>query len=119
MKAVRIGDTIAGRVNSHNQHNVGWTEGDKPSPIFCNGHSVTGQQTVAASKTYIEGRLAVRQGDTGTTNCPCDGRGYTVTGGSSKVFIEGKPAARNIDSVDIHGAGTGKFTTSSQKVYIG
>lgn len=114
-----MGDRIAGRVNSHNRHIVGWTDGDDPSPIFCSGHSVTGQQTVAASKTYIEGKLAVRKGDTGTTNCPCDGRGYTVTGGSSKVFIEGIPAARNTDRVDIHGAGSGNFTTSSQKVYIG
>ena len=119
MKAVRIGDAMQGGVSSHNRHIVGWTSEKIPSPIYCSGHSVAGRQTTGAQKTYIEGMKAARLGDTGTTNCPCDGRGYTVESGSSKVFIEGKPAARNIDRLDIHGAGNGSFVSSSQKVFIG
>lgn len=119
MKAVRVGDTMQGRVGSHNGHIIGWTNEETPSPIYCNGHSVTGRQTIGAQKTYIEGMKAARMGDTGTTNCPCDGRGYTISNGSSKVFIEGKAAARNIDNLNIHGTGNGSFSSSSRKVFIG
>lgn len=119
MNAVRLGDAIEGYVGSHNGHIIGWTGGDYPSPIYCSGHSVYGQQTGSASKTYIEGRLAARQGDSGVTNCPCDGQGYVISSGSSKVFIEGRPAARIYDNVDIHGVGNGRFVTSSTKVHIG
>lgn len=119
MKAIRVGDSMRGNVGSHNQHIIGWTQGKVPSPIYCSGHAVSGLQTTGAQKTYIEGKRAARQGDTGTSDCPCDGRGYTISEGSKKVFIEGKPAARNIDATNIHGAGTGTFRTSSQKVFIG
>lgn len=119
MRAVRVGDTVQGKVSSHNRHIIGWTNDETPSPIYCSGHSVTGRQTTGASKTYIEGKKAARLGDSGTTNCPCDGRGYTVESGSGKVFIEGKAAARTKDRVDIHGAGKGSFNSSSRKVFVG
>lgn len=119
MKAVRVGDTMQGRVSSHNRHIVGWTNEKTPSPIYCNGHSVAGRQTTGANKTYIEGKKAARLGDTGTTNCPCDGRGYTVSSGSRKVFIEGKAAARMTDNLNIHSTGNGSFNSSSRKVFIG
>ena len=119
MKAVRIGDSMAGSVGHHAGHIIGWTGGEHPQPIYCSGHAVNGQQQTGASKVYIEGRRAARKGDTGYTNCPCDGQGYTIQTGSHKVFIEDAPAARMSDILDIHSVGTGQFTSSSSKVYIG
>ena len=119
MKAVRIRDSISGSVSHHAGHVIGMTSGKNPQPIYCSGHSVTGRQQDGANKTYIEGQLAARLNDTGTTNCPCDGRDYNIASASRKVFIEGKAAARKNDKVNIHGAGSGTFTSSSSKVFIG
>ena len=119
MNAIRISDRMSGNVSSHNSHVVGWTSGEVPQPIYCTGHGVNGQQTTGSNKTLIEGKLAARKDDNGSTNCPCDGQGYNIASGSSKVFIEGKQAARTNDKINIHNHGSGSFITSSAKVFIG
>lgn len=119
MNVIRVGDKISGSVSSHSNHVVGWTSDEVPQPIYCNGHGVHGQQTTGSHKTFIEGKLAARKDDNGSTNCPCDGRGYNIVTGSSKVFIEGKQAARSNDKINIHNHGVGSFVSSSAKVFAG
>lgn len=126
--ATRITDDMTGNVQHHAGHIIGYRTVCKGSgenevcwqePIYCSGHSVRGDQATGARKTFVDGPAAARVGDTGTTNCPCDGRDYTNVSGSSKVFIEGNAAVRLGDSVDIHGQGKGKIITGSNKVFMG
>ena len=119
MNAIRVNDRMTGNVSSHSNHIVGWTSDEVPQPIYCTGHGVSGHQTGGSNKTFVEGKLASRINDNGSTNCPCDGQGYNITSGSSKVFIEGRQAARKHDRINIHGHGAGSFVSSSAKVFIG
>lgn len=142
-QAVTVSAKMQGSVNHHNNHIIGYkqvldhynqvqngTDSDgKPKytqvpvyrndPIYCSGHSVTGMQTSGQSKVLIGGKPAAVVGDGGTSNCSCDGKGYTNVQGSSKVFINGKPAVRLGDKVNIHGQGTGVMTSGSSKVNFG
>lgn len=119
MRAARVSDRVTGHVGHHAGHIIGWTGGEHPQPIYCSGHSVAGKQVTGAQKTYVDGLRAARVGDTGTTDCACDGQGYNNSSGSQKVFIEGRAAVRTGDTVNIHGHGEGKVTTGSTKVFVG
>lgn len=108
-----------GSVRHHAGHIIGWTGGENPQPIYCSGHSVSGSQNEGSNKVIINGRRAARKGDSGGSNCACDGQGYTISGGSGKVMIEGRPAARRGDATNIHGHGSGSMTSGSNNVIIG
>ncbi|MBD2791582.1 type VI secretion system PAAR protein [Xenorhabdus sp. 42] len=56
---------------------------------------ITGASTVKVDGTYL-----ARQGDALAPHCL---HSRAIAGGSSSVFIEGKPAARTGDSVDCGG----------------
>lgn len=105
-QAARLGDEIRGHVPSHAGH-------------LCSGHDVIGEETIGVSNVRINGRPAIVVGDGGTTNCGCDGKGFTNIQGSSTVRIEGQPAVRVGDSVDIHHQSIGRVTTGSPNVRIG
>lgn len=68
----------------------------KPSGPFIKG----------SSKTFVDGRPAIRLGDKAIP-------GVAVTG-SSKTLIDGRPAVRQIDRVIC-----GIITSASSKTYIG
>ena len=139
-EACVISDKMSGSVGHHNSHIIGYVQvidryrrvekgkdedgepiyEDVPvyrdDPVYCAGHDVTGEQAAGQSKFMIQGKAAATVGDTGTSTCPCCGKGYTNTKGSSKVFINGRAAVRLGDEVDIHGEGTGTMTSGNAKV---
>lgn len=114
--AVTIADRMIGSVRHHSGHIIGWTGGENPSPIYCSGHSVSGSQVTGQSKVMIQGKPAATVGDSGNSNCACDGAGYTNIQGSPKVFINGRAAVRLGDKVNIHGQGTGTMVSGHAKV---
>lgn len=127
-KACTVSHSMSGNVKHHAGHIIGYREECTGSgedevcvqvPIYCTGHSVSGKQTKGQSKVMIQGKPAAVVGDSGSSTCPCDGKGYTNVQGSSKVFINGKPAVRLGDKVNIHGQGSGNMTSGSSKVYFG
>lgn len=109
---------MSGKVEHHANHIIGYTGGQNPQPIYCSGHSVTGAQSSGVSKFKVGGKPAAVETNKGTTDCACDGQGYTVDSGSSKFKVGGKPIARVGDSVDIHGHGTGKMTSGLNKFRV-
>jgi uncharacterized Zn-binding protein involved in type VI secretion len=110
--AARVGDTIKGHVGHHANHMI--------APLTpCNGHDVVGVETTGVPNVRINGRPAIVVTDGGTTNCACDGQGFTNVQGSSRVRITGRSAVRIGDRVDIHGQGTGTVVTGSANVRIG
>lgn len=113
-QACTVTDKITGNVKHHSSHIVGYTS--EGSPIYCGGHGVTGAQVKGQGKVLIQGKAAATVGDKGTTTCPCCGQGYTNQSGSSKVFINGRPAVRLGDNVNIHGQGTGQMVSGKSKV---
>lgn len=115
---VTVGDQMTGHVGHHAGHVDHYetdSDGDR-IPIYCSGHQVSGQQTTGQSKVRIQGKPVAVVGDQGTTDCACDGLGYTNIVGSGKVRINGRGVVRKGDSVSIHDQGTGTMTTGSDKV---
>jgi len=80
-----------------------------PPPV---SHNTAGQQIIAIGQTkvFIDGQLAIVAQDT----CVCLGTPNQVSSGSSKVFFQNKPAARQGDPT-AHG---GSITQGSTKVFI-
>jgi uncharacterized Zn-binding protein involved in type VI secretion len=74
-----------------------------------------GKVLFGAKKTFINNRLAARQGDT-TTNCcgGCCKCPNKITTGSKKTIIENRPAARKGDKVSC-----GFFLFASTNTFIG
>ena len=103
--ACRVGDTCSGKCD------IG---------ALCCPHNYDGGTCDNGSPSvFINGKAAVRYGDTGTTYCPHNGS-FSSNGGSSTVFINGKKAARIGDSIVCSRCGeSGSHTTGSGTVYIG
>lgn len=81
-----------------------------PPPPPCPNGSVS----QGSFDTFIEDKGAARVGDQ-TSNC-CGGECFCpnrILTGSSKTFINNKPAVRVIDTVSC-----GKFTTGSNRTFI-
>lgn len=77
----RLGDLIVGGLHCH-----GHSHGPQPSP---------GRIITAASKVFADGRPIARSGDQGYSAVCCGGVGKIVIGPSQeRVFVEGKPAAK-------------------------
>lgn len=71
-----------------------------------------------SDKVFINGKKAAYVGSTTSeSDSLCSGSG-SVSSGSSKVFIDGQPAARLGDSVKGH-KGTGTITSGSSTVIFG
>lgn len=103
--AVRVGDKCSGTCN------MGY--------IDCPHSYSGGTCDTGSSDVFFDGRAAHRSEDTGATNCPHIGS-FSSLGGSSKVFINGKPAIRVGDSIRCSKCGnSGVHTTGSQSVFIG
>lgn len=109
---------MSGSVGHHANHIIGWTGGENPSPIYCSGHSVSGQQSSGVSKFKVGGQPVATIGKSGSSNCACDGQGYTNTGGQSKFKVGGQPVSRVGDGVNLHGHGTGKMTSGFNKFNV-
>jgi len=82
---------------------------EPPTPTL---HNSAGQQIIPGGQTkvFIDGQIAIVAQDT----CVCLGAPNQVVGGSSKVFFQNKPAARQGDST-AHG---GSIIQGSAKVFI-
>lgn len=111
---VTVGHQMKGSVGHHAGHVDHYDSEGRP--VYCSGHAVTGVQMTGQAKVRIQGKPVAVVGDGGTTDCRCDGQGYTNSGGSAKVRIHGKGIVRVGDPVNIHGQGTGVMTTGHPKV---
>lgn len=116
--ACTINNNMSGSVAHHAGHIIGWTGGEEPSPIYCSGHGVSGVQRTGNSKVMINGIPVARLGDSGSTDCACDGQPYTNSSASNKVIVGGIGAVRVGDQCNIHGAGTGTMITGHSKVMM-
>lgn len=139
---IRVGDSMAGSVSHHNSHITHYrtetyfvtetryddegepytveVEKTRSVPVYCQGHSVSGNQVSGSSKFKING-ISVAIIGSGSSNCPCDtgtSRGYTNNLGSIKFKISGIGVVRSGDSVDIHGAGSGTMQASISKFKV-
>lgn len=112
----RVGDAITGHVGHHAGHVIEWTD---DGPIYCSGHEVSGVETTGVPSVRVNGIPVIVVNDTGTTNCPCDGKGFTNIVGSSSVRINNRAVVRVGDRVDIHGQGVGTVTSGEETVQIG
>ena len=103
--ACRVGDLCAGNCDI----------GALDCPHTYNG----GTCDFGSPSVFINGKAAVRIGDTGATNCQHSGN-FSSVEGSSTVFINGKKAARIGDGITCNSCGqSGEHTTGSSTVYIG
>jgi hypothetical protein len=113
-----IGAGMSGSVPHHAEHIIGWTGGKYPSPIYCNGHSVTGNNdTAGQNKMTIEGKLAIVVGGSGPSTDQCDGSRFSNTEGCPFMFIQGKPLVLTGNKVDLY-PGTGKMVSANQSKFI-
>jgi uncharacterized Zn-binding protein involved in type VI secretion len=119
-----VGSLISGNVDHHNNHILYYNTIDDgeglshQEPVYCTGHSITGNQVSGLSKFLVGGKAIAVIGKTGSSNCACDGQGFTNTEGSSKFLMNGLPVCRLGDAVNIHGHGTGHITTGIAKFLI-
>lgn len=118
---IKVGDTLEGIVAHHADHIIEHIKGPDGMmiPVYCEGHTVTGVVETGSSKVSIDGKGIACDGDTGSTDCECDGEGFVLKAGKSKITIEGKPVVLSTDEIDIHGHGTGKIIVKKSKVTIG
>lgn len=139
---VRVGDLMSGSVAHHNGHITHYrdevyyvteTRYDEDGesytvqvpytrsvPVYCSGHSVSGNQISGSSKFKING-IPIGLIGVGSSNCPChtgSPPGYTNHSNSSKFKINGIRVVKSGDSVDIHSAGTGYMQASISKFKI-
>ncbi len=97
--------------------------GDKALGIDGHGcpgcpHVVNGPATEGASDVIINGKRAVRKGDSGIHKACCGANRWTANGGSATVTINGKPAFRLTDGTD-HCGGKGTLIQGSGNVIVG
>lgn len=84
----------------------------------CCPHNVTGPATEGSPNVFINGKPALRVGDSGVHSQCCGSNTWKCTQGSSRVFINGKPAVRLGDQTQ-HCGGVGKIIDGSDNVFIG
>jgi len=118
MEVSVIGSKMSGHVPHHAGHIIGYTSGEHPRPIYCNGHNVTGTATRAnQSKLFIGGKLALVDGASGPSTDPCDGSDFKIHSSNSNIYIQGKKVILKGNGVTLS-PGDGKMITANQsKVY--
>jgi uncharacterized Zn-binding protein involved in type VI secretion len=97
--------------------------GDKARGIDGHGckrcpHVVSGPATQGSADVIINGKPAVRKGDSGVHSGCCGSNKWTATGSSNTVTINGKQACRVTDMTD-HCGGMGILVESSNNVIVG
>lgn len=90
MKAALLGDSVSGT------HTV--VVGEETIT-----YTIGGQVSSASPNVKINGRQAARVGDTVSESCGCGGGTGVLISGSSKVFINGMPAAYAMAQINTHG----------------
>jgi uncharacterized Zn-binding protein involved in type VI secretion len=82
------------------------------------GHAGQGGAVAGSPDVLVNGRAALRAGDTGQHEGCCTPGAWQATGGSLGVFINGKPAFRSGDET-LHTGGTGELVAGSPDVSLG
>jgi uncharacterized Zn-binding protein involved in type VI secretion len=91
---------------------------DNHDGVCCHHKNAEGPATVGSPDVNIDGKPALRQGDTGKHSHCCGKGEWTAMGGSTTVKINGKPAIREQDPTQ-HCGGVGQIISSTKKVNIG
>ena len=109
-QAARLGDTVQGTTaGEHSGH-------DTPHPPMPFSGEITGG---CSGDVLINGIPAATVGSITTERDGCCGSSSgSIAVGSSSVFINGKPAARNGDALAAH-SGSGSVSSGSSDVLIG
>lgn len=81
-------------------------------------HAVTGPAVSGSPDVIINGKPALRLGDTGIHATCCGANTWQTVAGSATVFINGRPAVRQGDKSQ-HCGGAGTVTEGSPDVLIG
>lgn len=97
--------------------------GDKAQGVDSHGckrcsHTVIGPAVQGSTDIIINGKPAVRLGDSGIHTGCCGPNTWKAAGGSSTVIMNGKPAFRLSDPT-IHCGGPGALITASSDVIVG
>lgn len=71
-----------------------------------------------SADTEINGRPALRVGDTGEHDHCCGSNSWTVIGGAATVWVNERPLARVGDDVE-HCGGRGQLVAGSEDVDVG
>jgi uncharacterized Zn-binding protein involved in type VI secretion len=82
------------------------------------GHAGEGGAIAGSPDVIVNGRAALRAGDTGQHGGCCTPGTWQASGGSPGVFINGKPALRRGDETQ-HGGGKGELVAGSPDVTFG
>lgn len=101
--ASRVGDNANCPADSHGKN--------------CCAHSVTGPAVQGSPDVFIDGKPALRVGDSGVHSACCGSNTWVTAAGSGKVLINGIPAVRLGDATT-HCGGTGKMIEGSPTVSI-
>ncbi len=80
-------------------------------------HSVIGPAITGSADVLINGKPAVRMGDSGIHSACCGANTWVASQGSPNVFINGRPAVR-IGDQTTHCGGIGRMIEGSQDVLI-
>lgn len=114
-----IGAAMRGTVPHHAGHIIGWTGGQSPQPIYCSGHSVSGEiDSPRQDKLFIQNKAAAVIGSSGPSDDPCDGSSFYTIEASSSVFIQGKPLVLEGHRVTLN-PGDGIIISANQnKFYV-
>ena len=83
----------------------------------CCDHNVTGPATLGSPDVFIDGRPALRIGDSGVHSSCCGSNTWVTAQGSTKVLINNIPAVRLYDATT-HCGGTGKMIEGSPTVFF-
>ena len=81
-------------------------------------HPVTGPATKGSPTVKVNGRPALRIGDSGVHMACCGPNSWKAASGSSTVFFDGIPAHRIGDTTS-HCGGIGKLVGGSPNVLVG
>ena len=109
-QAARLTDSVAGTTSGEHCGHI------PPHPPLPFGGQISGG---CSDDVLINGMQAATVGSTTTeTDACCGSNQGRVAAGSSTVFINGKPAARNGDALNPH-SGSGAIASGSNNVFIG
>lgn len=81
-------------------------------------HPVQGPAVVGSPDVIVNGKPALRLGDTGVHSGCCGPNTWTAIAGSSSVIINGRPAVRLGDATQ-HCGGPGNLIEGSNDVIVG
>ena len=107
--------SMTGSVPHHASHIIGYDGWG--SPIYCNGHSVSGNiDSANQSKMYIEGKLVAILGSSGASTDECDGSRFYTTTGVPFMFVQGRPIVAVGDKVALY-PGDGHMVSANQSKF--